>query len=130
MTTILFLNTSTAYCELLLSDDGALIDGSWEAGRTLARDLLKNIDELLASRGKSLEDLTGIGIVKGPGSFTGLRIGLTVANTLADDLGIPIVGETGEEWQARALGRLAAGENEQIVMPEYGGDAHITLPRK
>lgn len=131
MTTILLLNTSTAYCELLLSDDGALIDGSWEAGRTLARDLLKNIDELLASRGKSLEDLTGVGIVKGPGSFTGLRIGITVANTLAEARAIAIVGvEAGDSWRQDAIERLSRGEHDQIVLPEYGAAAHITAPRK
>lgn len=131
MTTVLLLNTSTAYCELLLSDDGALIDGSWEAGRTLARDLLKNIDELLASRGKSLEDLTGIGVVKGPGSFTGLRIGITVANTLAEARAIAIVGvEAGDSWRQDAIERLSRGEHDQIVLPEYGAAAHITAPRK
>ena len=72
----------------------------------------------------------GIGVMKGPGSFTGLRIGLTVTNTLADSLSAPIVGATGEDWRETALEKLRAGENEKIVMPEYGAVAHITAPRK
>ena len=108
-----------------------MTDGSWEAGRTLAHDLLRHIDELLASRGKTRDELTGIGIVKGPGSFTGLRIGITVTNTLAEAKNIAIVGvEDGVSWRAQAVDRLHAGENDRIVLPEYGSAAHITMPRK
>lgn len=128
---ILLLNTSTSHCELFLSDGDEMINGSWEAGRTLAHDLLRHIDELLASRGKTRDELTGIGIVKGPGSFTGLRIGITVANTLAEAKGIPIVGVADDTlWREAAKDRLQAGENDLIVLPEYGSAAHITAPRK
>ena len=123
---ILYLDTSTKEVRVWLDETYFM----QEMGRDMGRDLLGFIKECLAESGAKWQDLSGLAFYKGPGSFTGLRIGLTVANTLADDLGIPIVGETGEGWQARALGRLAAGDNEQIVMPEYGGDAHITLPRK
>ena len=123
---ILYLDTSTKEVRVWLDETYFM----QEMGRDMGRDLLGFIKECLAESGAKWQDLSGLAFYKGPGSFTGLRIGLTVANTLADDLGIPIVGETGEGWQARALERLAAGDNEQIVMPEYGGDAHITLPRK
>ena len=99
---------------------------SSDLGRTLARGLLKFLEEKTGD----LHDISGIGVMKGPGSFTGLRIGLTVANTLADSLNIPIVGAMGEDWRETALSKLRAGENEKIVMPEYGAAAHITAPRK
>ena len=123
---IILLDTSTATCFLTVVDDGARQDFEWQAGRTLARGLLKFLEEKTGD----LHDISGIGVMKGPGSFTGLRIGLTVANTLADSLNIPIAGATGEDWQKVALKKLRAGENEKIVMPEYGAAAHITAPRK
>lgn len=127
---ILLLNTSTSRCQLLIVDEAATYDGSWEAGRELAHGLLAKVGQLLESQDKSLHDLSGIGIYQGPGSFTGLRIGITVANTLADGINIPIVGVSGGDWQSDALARLQDGENDQIVLPDYGGDANITTPRK
>lgn len=123
---IILLDTSTATCFLTVVDDEARQDFEWQAGRTLARGLLKFLEEKTGD----LRDISGIGVMKGPGSFTGLRIGLTVANTLADSLNIPIAGAMGEEWRETALKKLRAGENEKIVMPEYGAAAHITTPRK
>ncbi len=123
---IILLDTSTATCFLTVVDDEVRQDFEWQAGRTLARGLLKFLEEKTGD----LHDISGIGVMKGPGSFTGLRIGLTVANTLADSLSIPIAGATGEDWQETALKKLRTGENEKIVMPEYGAAAHITAPRK
>ena len=123
---IILLDTSTATCFLTVVDDEARQDFEWQAGRTLARGLLKFLEEKTGD----LHNISGIGVMKGPGSFTGLRIGLTVANTLADSLSIPIAGATGEDWQETALKKLRTGENEKIVMPEYGAAAHITTPRK
>jgi len=68
--------------------------------------------------------------MKGPGSFTGLRIGITVFNTIADTNNVPIVGETGDSWQDKAIMRLENGENDHVVLPEYGSEANITKPRK
>lgn len=127
---IILLDTSTPLCRLTLADGDWRRDYDWQADRSLAKDLLRYLSDRLAENGKSLDDLTGLGIFKGPGSFTGLRIGITVFNTLADSLRVPIVGGTGEAWQSEALAALAAGQNDQIVLPEYGGEANITQPRK
>ena len=123
---IILLDTSTPVCFLTVVDGESRQDFEWQAGRTLARGLLKFLEEKTGD----LHNISGIGVMKGPGSFTGLRIGLTVANTLADSLSIPIAGATGEDWQETALKKLRTGENEKIVMPEYGAAAHITAPRK
>ena len=123
---IILLDTSTATCRLTTIDGESSNNFDWEAGRTLARGLLAFIQEKVGD----IKNISGIGIMRGPGSFTGLRIGMAVANTLADGLGVPIVGETGDSWRESALGRLSSGEDDQVILPFYGGDAHITKPKK
>lgn len=123
---ILGLNTATPTCQVYLNDTPY----EWEAGRTLAHGLLAFLEECLAHEQKTFADITGIVIFRGPGSFTGLRIGMAVADTIAESQSVPIVGETGDEWLAEGTTRLAHGDNDRIVLPEYGGDAHITLPKK
>ena len=123
---IILLDTSTPTCRLTTVDGESSNNFEWEAGRTLARGLLSFIQEKVGD----VKNISGIGIMRGPGSFTGLRIGVAVANTLADGLGVPIVGETGDSWRETALGRLSSGEDDQVILPFYGGDAHITKPKK
>mgnify|MGYP000880997867 CR=1 FL=1 len=123
---IILLDTSTAICFLTVIDGDSRRSYEWEAGRTLARGLLGFLQEKTGD----LHKITGVGVMKGPGSFTGLRIGLTVANTLADSLSVPIVGVSGDNWQDVALEKLQSGENEKIILPTYGSEAHITRQKK
>lgn len=127
---ILLIDTSTPVCRLTFIEGDRRVDKEWEANRELAKGLLgflqSNLEELDISWG----DLKGIVAFRGPGSFTGLRIGLTVVNTIANAQQIPIVGSIGDTWQETGLGRLEAGENDHIVLPEYGAEANITTPRK
>jgi tRNA threonylcarbamoyladenosine biosynthesis protein TsaB len=117
-------------CTLSLIDDDWRYDDDWQADRQLAKGLLGYLRDQLAMHNKTFDDISGIGVFAGPGSFTGLRIGLTMLNTMADAQNIPIVGVTGDQWQGRAMTRLRRGENDKIVLPLYGADAHITKPRK
>ncbi|HKX24146.1 MAG TPA: tRNA (adenosine(37)-N6)-threonylcarbamoyltransferase complex dimerization subunit type 1 TsaB [Candidatus Saccharimonadales bacterium] len=103
----------------------------WLAHRELSKTLHSVIRDELKKNNAELSDLGGIVVYQGPGSFTGLRIGITVANALAHELKIPIVGAAQEDkWLERGLSRLADGDNDQLVMPEYGGEANITLQKK
>ncbi len=127
---ILLLDTSTPLCKLSFINDNERFDDEWQADRALAKGLLDYINHNLENHSKIWSDIDGIGVFRGPGSFTGLRIGLTIVNTIADSQSIPIVGSMGDTWQDEALDRLKNGQNDGIVMPFYGSEAHITSPRK
>ena len=64
----------------------------WESRHRHGEELLERIDRLLAEAGARKGDLAGVIVGTGPGSFTGLRIGLATAKTIAYSLGIPVVG--------------------------------------
>lgn len=128
---ILTLRTDKPESELgVFEDDRQVAYESWQAHRQLAETLHTKLKELLVRQSKSWEDIDGVVVYKGPGSFTGLRIGISVANALADSLCVPIVGTTGEAWLQSGRDLLRQGANDQRVLPEYGSEAHITPPRK
>lgn len=127
---ILLIDTSTPTCRLSLIEGDWRYDTMWEAGRELSKGLLGFLEQEISFQDKAWSDVTGLVVYKGPGSFTGLRIGITVFNTLAYSNQWPIVGVTGDDWRAQGIKRLEAGENDEIVLPEYGAEANITKPRK
>ncbi|HYH36105.1 MAG TPA: tRNA (adenosine(37)-N6)-threonylcarbamoyltransferase complex dimerization subunit type 1 TsaB [Candidatus Saccharimonadales bacterium] len=128
---ILTIRTDKPEAEIgLFNGADKLSYSTWSAHRQLAETIHLKIKELLDSQSCGLKDVESVAVYKGPGSFTGLRIGLSVVNTLADSFNLPIVSETGDEWIAQACGRLQKGENEHIALPEYGAEPHITKQKK
>lgn len=103
---------------------------SWQAHRQLSDTIHLKIQGLLNKNSIDYINLTGLVVFEGPGSFTGLRIGITVANTLAYSLNIPIVGTNGEDWFKTGLDMLKNGNNSKIIQPKYGAPVHITQPKK
>lgn len=108
----LYLDTSSP--KTILRLDGKAYE--WESGRSLARDLHKFIHDKLVENNADWQDISEITFFSGPGSFTGLRIGATVVNTLAQDLNIPLYNHRGEKVD--------------LILPEYGRPANITPPKK
>lgn len=138
---ILLIDSSTEKLRLWLKNDDFEVDFEKTLGREMAKNILAEIKEFLAENGANWQNLRGICVFAGPGSFTGLRIGVTVANTLADSLKIPIIGEKNsdnskndgenlENWREIALEKLNSGANDKIALPFYGAEANITKPRK
>jgi len=102
----------------------------WRADRKLATELLGVIRDELKKQNADWKDIAGVVVYEGPGSFTGLRIGITVADSIAYGNKVPIVGAQGDDWITAGLTRLAAGETDTLVLPYYGAEANITISTK
>ena len=108
----LYLDTSTDICVLRLDDREYTRVGRYD----LAEKIFTFIHEKLAENDKTWSDIAEITFMSGPGSFTGLRIGAAIVNTLADQLDIPLYDHH--------------GERHKIILPDYGRPANITAPKK
>ena len=90
---ILSLNTSTKqYSLALLQDETGLGEYLLSSGSSHFRDLMPCIDDLLEKTSLTPGQLEGVTVAIGPGSFTGIRVGLAVAKGLSQGLGIPLIG--------------------------------------
>ncbi|PLS80606.1 tRNA (adenosine(37)-N6)-threonylcarbamoyltransferase complex dimerization subunit type 1 TsaB [Candidatus Saccharibacteria bacterium] len=129
---ILALKTDNPMARVvLLTIDGAIVaEREWHAHRTLAKDLPRVISELLQQLQQDWTAVEAVILFRGPGSFTGLRIGAAVANTIAYAQQIPVIGIECEDWLRQGIERLSAGENDRLVLPAYGREANITQPKK
>jgi tRNA threonylcarbamoyladenosine biosynthesis protein TsaB len=74
------------------SDGELMAQDRWRAGHAHGERLLGSIEKVLAEAGSSLDDVGAVVVGIGPGSFTGLRVGVAVAKGLAFGLGASIVG--------------------------------------
>ncbi len=91
---ILAFNTSTLRSSLALIEKSGAISGEifLNTGKQHYGALFPSLDLLLNSVAVKLDDITCVAVAVGPGSFTGLRVGLSAAKGLAHALGVPIVG--------------------------------------
>lgn len=108
----LYLDTSTPETILRLND----IEYRYPFDNALAEKIFTFIYEKLQENHAAWQDITEITFMSGPGSFTGLRIGATVVNTLASELHIPLFDHHHKKHK--------------IIIPDYGRPARITKPRK
>jgi tRNA threonylcarbamoyladenosine biosynthesis protein TsaB len=128
---ILTLRTDKPEAEIgIYEDEKCLQYMKWEAHRKLADTIHLRIQDLLKLSGFEPNQLQGIGVYSGPGSFTGLRIGISVANAMSYGLAIPIVGAKGQAWIKTVTKALMSGKNDRLVLPIYGSLPHITQPKK
>ena len=128
---ILAIKTDQPESELELFDDHSpLAHVKYLAHRDLASTIHLKIAGLLKDHKLDWKDIQAVICFKGPGSFTGLRIGFSVANALAYGLTVPIVAAIGKGWQQKAIEKLLNQQNDEVVYPFYGSVPHITTPRK
>ena len=108
----LYLDTSTPETILKINNQ----EYKYNFNNDLAEKLLQFIHDKLQKNNKTWQDITEITFMSGPGSFTGLRIGATIVNTLARELNIPLYDHHGQKHL--------------VIIPEYGHPANISQPQK
>jgi tRNA threonylcarbamoyladenosine biosynthesis protein TsaB len=88
----LAIDTSTEVASIALSSEGKVMaELTWRAGQNHTAELMPNLTYLLGQSSLSLRDIKGIVVAEGPGSFNGLRVGMSTAKGLALALRIPLV---------------------------------------
>jgi tRNA threonylcarbamoyl adenosine modification protein YeaZ len=135
MSRILAIDTATSRTVAAL--DGARLSAA--SSHRHGRELLRLIDELVGGRQPmpAIRDLAGIVVGIGPGSFTGLRVGLATAKTIAHAFGLPIVGVPTSVALAAAASRGHPQLGEQggsarpiaVLQPAGPSDRYLTLVR-
>lgn len=110
---LLAFDTATPTTTVALLDAATPISENTLSSTSHSRSLLPAIAEILSRTGHSPRSLQAIAVGRGPGSFTGVRIGMTLAKTLAYALDIPLVGVS----TLRALAHNAAVRQGGLVCP-------------
>ena len=100
------IDTATGYASLALHDGARVrVEHTWESPRRHTVELLPRLAAALEQLGLGARHLSGVAVARGPGSFTGLRVGLSVAKGLALARGLPLVGVPTLDVVAAAQGR-------------------------
>jgi tRNA threonylcarbamoyladenosine biosynthesis protein TsaB len=102
---LLALDTSTSTASLALFDGTQVVsETTWLAGREHSTRLLVEVEIALERVGRAPEELTGLVVARGPGSFTGVRVALSVTKGIAGGFGIPAWGVNSLDILALAAG--------------------------
>ncbi len=114
MALILSIETATSVCSVALHEKGELVNyKEINSDKSHSQLLLQYIEEVLSEAEKSKVELTAIAISEGPGSYTGLRIGLSTAKGLCYALDKPLIAINTLD----AMGLLVDGANKILCAP-------------
>lgn len=121
---VLYIDTTAPVSHLSLWESEQIRDQfEWESAKKLGSDLLPNIEQLLFKSNITFSELNAIAVNPGPGSFTGTRVGVTTANSLAWSLDIPVLATSKGELPLI----LKQNEYSKPVVPRYSTPPSITV---
>jgi tRNA threonylcarbamoyladenosine biosynthesis protein TsaB len=128
---LLLLDTCGAESSLALAIDGIIASELTLPARSASADLLQAITKLLERAGIGKHQLTAIGVVSGPGSFTGVRVGLAAAKGLCEGFNIPLAAVSRLAVLASAaaedLAAFDAGRGELYLRDRDGEERLISI---
>lgn len=131
----LYIDTSSSYLYTgIVKDSKLLIEVKEELGHNLSEVALPKIVEMFDKTSLKAKDITKIVVVNGPGSFTGIRVGLTIAKVFAWSLNIPITTITSLEAMAistnsnKLLVPIIDARHDYVYAAIYENDVTILKP--
>lgn len=103
----LCIDTSTRYASVGISEEGRIVaELSWRSERNHSVELAPALRRVMEHVGVRMEDLTAVFAAQGPGGFSALRVGLSVAKSLAMARDLPLVGVNTLDIEAAPFRRL------------------------
>ena len=122
MATLIVLDASSSFCSVALVRGDQSFELTELQPRRHAQRLLPMVDELLAAQGVARRELQGVAFGRGPGSFTGIRIAISVAQGISLGLDIPVYGFSSLAAVAQQVMMTQAAPRVMVVMDAHMGE--------
>ncbi len=118
---ILIIDTTDKNCLVGVGIKQQIKTKKWQWKKDTGTEVLENINKLLKENSKDLSDIKRIAVNQGPGSYTGTRVGITISNTLAWSLNIPVYGYQKETLKKvlTSISKKTEKNFSSITLPYY-----------
>lgn len=131
---ILAIDSASDVCSVALLDNDNLIDEiNLENGRTHSENLMPLVDEIIKRNGMDIKDVELLGCTVGPGSFTGIRIGVASIKPIAEVLNIKVASVTSLEVLSKNVDDesnrvcLIDARNNQVYFGAFDKDSNLIM---
>ncbi len=122
---ILAVDTSTRASIVVLGAGEPLAVSRRDVQHRHGSHVLEQVDEVLEAAGRLLDEVAVLAVGTGPGSFTGLRVGLATAKTIAYARGLPLVGVMSSDALRLAATDAGAASDAAVVLPAGARDHYL-----
>ena len=122
---LLAIDTSKLQSRVGLKCDAEVLECSSTQKKHASQEILCLIENVLDEAGVSISDLDGIGVVTGPGSFTGVRIGVAAAQGLSASAGVPLIGVSTMALEAKAASSVMGDGFYLVCHPAKSGEVYM-----
>ncbi len=125
---ILAVDTSTRASVVVLGAGDRLTVSHRDVQHRHGSHVLEQIDEVLGAADGTLDDVAALAVGTGPGSFTGLRVGLATVKTIAYARSLPLIGVMSSDALRLAAMRTGVGSEAVVVLPAGARDHYLAPP--